>query len=153
MSESLISERMRAAIGTPLASGAPFAVEKGAIRDLAEAIHHLHPLYVDEAYARSRGHVGVLAPPTFFFCMDMDKEHPFDYLETMQCDLGKMLHGEQSFNYYQPIYSGDTLDFDGEITDIYDKKNGALQFVVKEVKVRRRGELVGDLRSVMVIRA
>jgi acyl dehydratase len=71
----------------------------------------------------------------------------------MECDLGKMLHGEQSFNYYKPIYSGDKLDFDGEITDIYDKKNGALQFVVKEVKVRRQGEVVGDLRSVMVIRA
>jgi hypothetical protein len=40
--------------------------------------------------------------------------------------------------------------FDGEITDIYDKKNGALQFVVKDVKVRRQGELVCDVRSVMV---
>ncbi|MEF8767348.1 MAG: MaoC family dehydratase N-terminal domain-containing protein [Candidatus Accumulibacter contiguus] len=41
--------------------------------------------------------------------MDMDKEHPFDYLETMGCDLGKMLHGEQSFVYHKPVYSGDTL--------------------------------------------
>jgi hypothetical protein len=49
--------------------------------------------------------------------------------------------------------SGDKLDFDGEITDIYDKRNGALQFVVKDVKVRRQGELVCDVRSVMVIRA
>jgi acyl dehydratase len=85
--------------------------------------------------------------------MDMDKDHPFDYLETMGCDLMKMLHGEQSFTYHKPVYSGDKLDFDGEITDIYDKRNGALQFVVKDVKVRRQGELVCDVRSVMVIRA
>ncbi|HMW16920.1 MAG TPA: MaoC family dehydratase N-terminal domain-containing protein [Accumulibacter sp.] len=119
----------------------------------AKAIGETNPVYFDEDAAHKAGLPGVLAPPTFLFCMDMDKEHPFDYLETMGCDLGKMLHGEQSFNYYQPFYSGDTLDFDGQITDIYDKKNGALQFVVKEVKVWRQGELVGDLRSVMVIRA
>jgi hypothetical protein len=55
---------------------------------------------------RQAGLPGVLVPPTFFFCMDMDKEHPFDYLETMGCDLMKMLHGEQSFTYHKPVYFG-----------------------------------------------
>ncbi|KFB65974.1 MaoC family dehydratase N-terminal domain-containing protein [Candidatus Accumulibacter vicinus] len=118
----------------------------------AKATGEKNPIYFDEEAAKKAGLPGVLAPPTFFFCMDMDKEHPFDYLETMGCDLGKMLHGEQSFVYHKPVYSGDTLTFDGEITDIYDKKNGALQFVVKDVKVRRMGELVCDVHSVMVIR-
>jgi acyl dehydratase len=118
----------------------------------AKAVGETNPIYFDDAAAKAAGLPGVLAPPTFFFCMDMDKEHPFDYLEVMGCDLGKMLHGEQSFEYIKPVYAGDTLRFAGEITDIYAKKNGALQFVVKEVAVHRGDERVCDLRSVMVIR-
>lgn len=118
----------------------------------AKATGESNPIYFDEAAARESGLPGVLAPPTFFFCMDMDKDHPFDYLEIMGCDLGTMLHAEQSFNYRLPVYSGDTLRFSGRISDIYEKKNGALQFVVKDVDVHRADALVCDLRSVMVIR-
>ena len=118
----------------------------------AKATGETNPIYFDEAAARDAGLPGVLAPPTFFFCMDMDKDHPFDYLEIMGCDLGTMLHAEQSFNYRLPVHSGDTLRFSGRISDIYEKKNGALQFVVKDVDVHRADELVCDLRSVMVIR-
>ncbi len=118
----------------------------------AKATGETNPIYFDEAAAKKAGLPGVLAPPTFFFCMDMDKDRPFDYLEEMGCDLGKMLHGEQIFNYHKPVYSGDTLEFDGQITDIYDKKNGALQFIVKDVKVRRGSDVVCDLRTVIVIR-
>lgn len=118
----------------------------------AKATGETNPIYFDEEAARQAGLPGVLLPPTFFFCMDMDKDRPFDYIETMGCDLGKMLHGEQSFTYHKPVYSGETLEFDGQVTDIYDKRNGALQFIVKDVKVRRQGDLVCDLRTVIVIR-
>ncbi|MNO55784.1 hypothetical protein D3C76_462820 [compost metagenome] len=48
---------------------------------------------------------------------------------------------------------GDTLHFDVRIADIYDKKNGALSFVVRESRVtNQRGEHVADLRSVLVHR-
>ena len=119
----------------------------------AKATGETNPIYFDEEAARKSGLPGVLVPPTFFFCMDMDKDEPFDYIATMGCDFGKMLHGEQIFTYYKPVYSGDTLDFDGQVTDIYDKKNGALQFIVKDVKVSRQGDPVCDLRTVIVIRA
>ncbi len=118
----------------------------------AKATGETNPIYFDEAAAKKAGLPGVLAPPTFFFCGDMDKDRPFDYLEEMGCDLGKMLHAEQLFTYHKPAYSGDTLEFDGQITDIYDKKNGALQFIVKDVKVRRGNDVLCDLRTVIVIR-
>ncbi|TXH21626.1 MAG: MaoC family dehydratase [Elusimicrobia bacterium] len=119
----------------------------------AKATGESNPIYFDEAAAAEAGLPGVLVPPTFFFCMDMDKDHPFDYLETMGCDLGKMLHGEQSFVYHKPVNSGEKLDFDVVITDSDYKKNGALRFVVKDVRVRLQRELVCDVHSVMVIRA
>ena len=119
----------------------------------AKATGETNRIYFDEEAARKAGLPGVLVPPTFFFCMDMDKDEPFDYIAAMGCDFGKMLHGEQIFTYHKPVYAGDTLDFDGQVTDIYDKKNGALQFIVKDVKVSRQGEAVCDLRTVIVIRA
>ena len=50
-------------------------------------------------------------------------------------------------------YAGDTLQFETRIADIYDKKGGALNFVVRESRVtNQRGEHVADLRSVLVQR-
>jgi acyl dehydratase len=64
-----------------------------------------------------------------------------------------VLHGEQSFTYHRMAYAGDTLHFDGRITDVYDKKNGALTFVVMETKVtNQRGEHVVDIRKSLVHR-
>ena len=50
-------------------------------------------------------------------------------------DLGKVLHGEQRFEYHAPVCAGDTLRIESKVTDIYDKKGGLLEFVVRESKV------------------
>jgi len=45
------------------------------------------------------------------------------------------------------------LRFESRIADIYDKKNGALEFVVRETRVtNQKGEHIADLRSVIVQR-
>jgi hypothetical protein len=50
-------------------------------------------------------------------------------------------------------YAGDTLTFSQCIEDIYDKKNGALEFVVRKTFVtNQRGEPVASLRCVTVLR-
>jgi acyl dehydratase len=50
-------------------------------------------------------------------------------------------------------YAGDRLDFEQRIADIYDKKNGALEFVVRETRVtNQHGALVAELRGVTVVR-
>ncbi len=49
--------------------------------------------------------------------------------------------------------AGDTLRFQTRVTDIYDKKGGALEFVVNDTKVTNQlGEHVSDLHSVVVVR-
>jgi acyl dehydratase len=50
-------------------------------------------------------------------------------------------------------YAGDVLRFEQRIEDIYDKKDGALEFVVRKTHVsNQRGEHVADLRAVTVLR-
>ncbi len=56
----------------------------------------------------------------------------------MGADLREVLHGEQTFTYHVPICAGDTLTFEPHIADIFDKKNGALEFIVREVAVKNQ---------------
>ena len=68
-------------------------------------------------------------------------------------DYKRLLHGEQGFSYHRMAYAGDRLRFEQRIEDIYDKKGGALEFVLRRTRVtNQRGEHVADLRSVTVMR-
>ena len=74
-------------------------------------------------------------------------------LEILNIDLGKVLHGEQRFEYFAPVCAGDTLRFQSKVSDIYDKKGGKLEFIVKDTTVSNQlGELVADMQSVIIVR-
>ncbi|MDN5805535.1 MAG: MaoC family dehydratase N-terminal domain-containing protein, partial [Microlunatus sp.] len=64
-----------------------------------------------------------------------------------------ILHGDQTFIYHDVAHAGDTLVLQPRITDMYEKKGGALQFVVRETTVRRAdGSAVADMRETVVVR-
>jgi acyl dehydratase len=129
------------------------AVEKGRLRFFAKATGQDDPVYTDEAAARAAGHPGLPVPPTFLFCLEMESPNPAAIRELLGMDYRKLLHGEQGFSYHAPAHAGDTLTFNQRIADIYDKKDGALEFVVRETRVtNQRDELVAELRCVTVIR-
>ena len=128
-------------------------VEKGRLRFFAKATGQTDPVYVDEAAARDAGHRGLPVPPTFFFCLEMEAPNPAAVRELLGMDYRSLLHGEQGFSYHAMAYAGDTLTFRQRIEDIYDKKNGALEFVVRKTRVsNQRDELVAELRCVTVVR-
>ncbi|MBC5765784.1 MaoC family dehydratase N-terminal domain-containing protein [Ramlibacter albus] len=92
-------------------------------------------------------------PPTYFFCLESESPHSTVMRETLGLDYKRLLHGEQGFTYHAMAYAGDTLTFEQRIEDIYDKKNGALEFVVRKTRVtNQRQELVAELRCVSVMR-
>ena len=128
-------------------------VEKGRLRFFAKATGQTDPVYIDEAAARDAGHPGLPVPPTFLFCLEMEAPNPAAIRELLGMDYRSLLHGEQGFSYHAMAYAGDTLSFRQRIDDIYDKKNGALEFVVRKTHVsNQRGELVAELRCVTVVR-
>ena len=128
-------------------------VEKGRLRFFAKATGQDDPVYTDEDSARAAGHPGLPVPPTFFFCLEMESPNPAAVRELLGIDYRRLLHGEQGFTFHRMAYAGDTLSFQQRIEDIYDKKNGALEFVVRKTSVtNQRGEPVADLRCVSVIR-
>ena len=129
------------------------AVEKGRLRFFAKATGQADAVYFDEEAARAAGHPGLPVPPTFLFCLEMESPNPAAIRDMLGLDYKRLLHGEQGFNYHTMAYAGDTLTFSQRIEDIYDKKNGALEFVVRKTRVtNQRDQLVAELRCVTVMR-
>ncbi len=128
-------------------------VEKGRIAFFVKVIGLTDPIHTDEAAARAAGYRGIVAPPTFIFAAPGDSGETMKLIETLEIDLGKVLHGEQRFDYHAPVCAGDTLCFQSKVIDIYDKKGGALEFVVNDTTVTNQfGERVADMHAVLVVR-
>lgn len=128
-------------------------VEKGRIAQFANSIGAGNSIYFDKSAAKQGGYRDIVAPPTFGYTITMDAGQSFNVLEDMRVDKARAVHGEQGFTYYSDICAGDTITGQQKITDVYDKKNGALIFVVTEIKLENQtGAHVADLHSVVVIR-
>jgi len=128
-------------------------VEAGRLRFFAKATGNTDPIYTDEAAARDAGHPNLPVPPTFFFCLEMEQPNPAAARELLGLDYRSLLHGEQHFRYHALAHAGDRLRFEPRIADIYDKKGGALEFVVRETTVtNQHGSLVAALTCVTVVR-
>jgi acyl dehydratase len=128
------------------------AAEAGRLRFFAKAIGETNPVYFDESAARDAGHPNLPLPPTFLFSLEFEQPDT-SWRDKIGIELPRILHGEQQFTYHRLAYAGDVLLFESRIADIYDKKGGALEFVVRETRVtNQKGEHVADLRSVIVQR-
>ena len=128
-------------------------VDRTRLQFFAKAIGEKDPIYTDRAAAQAAGYADVPAPPTFLFAAELDSGANDQLLVDLDIPLAKLLHGEQSFRYLQPVCAGDTVTVQSTITDIYDKKGGKLEFAVKDSQVtNQRSELVAELRTVLVVR-
>lgn len=128
-------------------------IEAGRLKFFAKAIGETNPIYLDEAAARDAGYAALPAPPTFLFAASLDSGVVFRMLEDMRVPIGKVLHGEQSFEYRAAIVAGDLITVSSKVSNIYEKKNGALEFVelLQDAK-NQNGLVVAQIRNVTVVR-
>jgi acyl dehydratase len=129
-------------------------VEKGRLRFFAKATGETNPVYTDEAAAKAAGYRSLPVPPSYFFCLQMiDDPDPTGWLTKLGVNLQHILHGEQSFEYLDMAFAGDSLTFESRVTDIYDKKGGALEFLVTESTcVNQLNKVVVKMKCTTVIR-
>jgi acyl dehydratase len=128
-------------------------VEKGRLRFFAKAIGETNPIYTDESAAQAAGYPAIPAPPTYMFSIDLEGPELLPILGLLDLDIGRVLHGSQEFDYLGQIYAGDSITQQCKIVDIYDKKGGALEFVVQESSYTNQdGDLVGKARQTLVYR-
>jgi hydroxyacyl-ACP dehydratase HTD2-like protein with hotdog domain len=106
-----------------------FPVERGKVREFATAILDDNPLYLEEEMPP--------APPTFtmtsqFWPATSDEPPP-----DLGINFARVVHGEQDFEYLEPIRAGDVLTGEITVADVYTKegkRGGTLTFVVLETR-------------------
>jgi acyl dehydratase len=139
-------------IGTQLPA-TTLTVDASRLRFFAKAIGETNPLYTDVAVAKAAGYVDLPVPPTFLFSIELENPDQFRWVADQGIDPRFVLHGEQSFTYHSIAHAGDTLTATPRIVDVYSKKGGALEFIVKNTAVTRGdGSAVADLETVIVVR-
>ncbi len=125
-------------------------VERAPIVNFATALHDTSAVSTQPSAAAAAGFAGTPAPPTYSFVMahwgayaDEQPPDPSGGRNPMHTIMGDLyakgalvLHGEQEFEYHRPIVSGDVLDGEQSITDIYEKDTAAatMTFVVMETR-------------------
>ena len=129
-------------------------VEPGRLRYFFNTLGETHRIYRDATAAEAAGYKRIPIPPTYLFCLEMmDNERPFAILQTLDIDLKRVLHGEQRFDYFHPVVVGDTLTFHTRVTDVVEKKGGALTLITVETKVVNHDGLhVANVGRVIAVR-
>jgi hypothetical protein len=127
--------------------------ERGRLAFFAQAIGETDPVYSDLDAAKAAGHPDLPVPPTFVFGTILDGPDPFGWLGDLGVDLRFILHGSQAFTYHSVLHAGDTVTVQPVITDIYDKRGGALEFIVSTTTVTRPdGEVAVSWDQTIVVR-
>jgi acyl dehydratase len=129
-------------------------IERGKIRELAMAIGDDNPIYSDPAYAAQTEFRAILAPPTFTVTKAFWRKGASVVSEMAGLDPRFRLHGEEEFEYYQPILAGDILTCRSKITEAYEKpgkRGGKMTFIVLEFTFyNQKGEKVSVSRTTTI---
>jgi hypothetical protein len=126
--------------------------ERGRLRFFAKAIGEHDPVYTDLRAAQAAGHADLPVPPTFLFSLELERPDPHAVLREIGVDMRQILHGEEGLTYHRVVVAGEELTFRPRLVDYYEKKGGALRFLVRDTQVFAVGELVAELRNVVVVR-
>jgi acyl dehydratase len=132
-------------------------VEAGFLKFFARATGERNPIYFDEDAARAAGHPALPAPPTYLFSLAIGapakRGEVLDPEHGIGADMQKILHGEQSFVYHRPIHAGDRLTLSTTTRDIYEKRGGALEFIVQDTRaLNDAGDLCAEMTVTTVVR-
>lgn len=132
--------------------GQTLLLTRSRLRAFAKATAQNDPVYLDVDTARAAGHRDLPAPPTFLFSIDLEAPNPFAFVESLGIDLRTILHGEQEFTYRAMAYAGDELSTATKVVDVYSKKGGLLDFLVRETTVTNQdGDVLAELRNSLVV--
>ncbi len=126
-------------------------VEKGAIRNFAEALGDPSPIYVDEAAARAAGYASLVAPPTFPVVLASNER----FRHSLDLGTRSIIHGEQQFEYTRPIVAGDRITVRSKVADVQERAgaSGPMDVLVVEDEGRdEKGELIFRTRAMLILR-
>lgn len=102
----------------------------------------------DPAYLSERHPV----PPTFLKALESEHCNSAVLLRLLKVPVNKVLHAEQSFEYHQPVCVGDEVLVSRTVSDLYDKRGGAMSFIVVTTHYRVGEVLVASSVQTILVR-
>ena len=117
-------------------------VEPDRLAAFARAIGERDPVYSER-----------IAPLTFMKVLEGEHGSSRKILEVLGVPLTRVLHAEQQFDYVAPILAGQVVTVSRRVVDLYEKKGGAMEFIVIEsVFTSEDAEVLGRSRQVVAVR-
>jgi len=130
-----------------------FDIEKQRVKFFSKATGQTDPVYFDEDAAKEKGFPSLLAPPTFLTTVSHEQKNPYQYLHDLSIDMKNVLHAGQSYKYHDLVFAGDQITMESKIKNMFDKKNGSLQFIEFEsMFLNQNKKLTAESLSTLVIR-
>ena len=117
-----------------------FRIEKGKIKELAQAIGDLKEEYLN----------GDAVPPTFATVIDFWGGGSSS-AELLNLNMKKVLHGEQEYEYFKEIKPDEEITIQGIIEKAYTKAKMNF-FVIRKDFLNQQGETVLISRSTIIER-
>lgn len=129
-----------------------YTIERGKIREFAQAVGDDNPLYYDVNAAKRAGFRDVPIPPTFPTVIDMWAGPNLDEMvKLLDIDPLKALHGGMEYKYLRDICAGDEITGKGRVLAAEAKKTLNL-FTLETEYFNQHGELVLVARTVVIER-
>ncbi|HRH85228.1 MAG TPA: MaoC family dehydratase N-terminal domain-containing protein [Rubrivivax sp.] len=122
------------------------------VKLFCQAVGENDPVYWDPAAASSAGLAACPLPPTYLKAIEGEHFSSAALLQLLQVPLFGVLHAEQQFDYLAPVHVGDTVELQRRIDRIFDKKDGALSFIVVDTDYRVTGRAVARSTQTILVR-
>jgi len=125
---SVITDEMRAAIGR---EGEPstLEVDKTGCRMFARSVGHTDLIFYDEAYAKSKGHRSIVAPPGFLGTRTFKPIAGGAGQSTpgmgFRIPYKRVLNGGTETEYYDTVCAGDVLTARNKVTG-FNERSGSM---------------------------
>jgi len=128
------------------------AVDAWRIKLFCQAIGESDPVFHDAAAARRAGYRACPVPPTFLKAIESEHQSGAALMKLLDVPMTGVLHAEQRFEFESPVHVGDTVEISRTVAEIFDKRGGAMTFIVVDSHFRVAGQAVASARQTIVVR-
>lgn len=130
-------------------------VDRCKICELVEAIGDKNPIYRDIKSALDNEYDDTPAPPTYTTVPLMWTNILFEVVKDMKINFARILHGEETYEYFKEIYPGEILNGQMTIADMERKSGKAGDMDIVKIEIlytNRKKENVLKATTVIVER-
>lgn len=113
-----------------------YEVGKEKVKEFAKAIKSTNPYFLDDEFAAQSKYKAIVAPPTFAVVFGAKLIEPIFFDNELNLNLAMLVHGEQEFEFYNVVKSGDVLYSDAKIVNIENKEK--LDVIAIEIMTRNQ---------------